>query len=379
MKTIKLFLFLITILSLQFIEAQKFTVDGINYNNIGYGFVEVIGKTPAYAGSITIPATVSYNTSVYNVAQLGVGPYSPFSNCIGLTSITLPTSLTTIGYQAFINCTSLISVNLPNNFQSIGSSAFSNCTALSTITIPNSVITIGGGAFESCTALSTINIPNSVTDLGNGVFYNCINLTSINIPNSITTIQAYTFYKCTSLTSVNIPNSVTAIGAGVFSSSGLTSINIPNTVTILGNDAFSYCTALTSVTVNWNSPLNPSPYTFAGVSLNNVKLNVPCGKKSDYQAASVWSGFNPIEEQCALGLIENSQNPKTEFFPNPAIDKIIFTEAVKSLEIYTATGQKLKISNTDKEADISSLPKGTYVLKITTESGEQFSKKMIKE
>ena len=60
MKTIKLFLFLITILSLQFIEAQKFTVDGINYNNIGYGFVEVIGKTfdpniHEFGGSRDIP------------------------------------------------------------------------------------------------------------------------------------------------------------------------------------------------------------------------------------------------------------------------------------------------------------------------------------
>jgi hypothetical protein len=72
-----------------------------------------------------------------------------------------------------------------------------------TITIPTSVTTIGNRAFSHCTSLTSITIPKSVTTIGNSAFSHCTSLTSITIPISVTTIGNYAFWNCTSLTSIN--------------------------------------------------------------------------------------------------------------------------------------------------------------------------------
>ena len=82
-----------------------------------------------------------------------------FKNCNGLTSVTIPNSVTSIGYSAFRGCSSLTSVTIPNSVTSIGDRAFSDCSNLTSVTIPNSVTSIGGWAFADCSGLQSIIIP----------------------------------------------------------------------------------------------------------------------------------------------------------------------------------------------------------------------------
>ena len=121
-----------------------------------------------------------------------------------------------IGNDAFNGCSGLTSITIPNSVTSIDYGAFWNCTGLTSITIPNSVTSIDYNAFRGCTGLTSIVIGNSVTSIGNNAFRDCTGLTSIVIGNSVTSIGDYAFYKCTGLTSVEIPNSVTSIGDGAF-------------------------------------------------------------------------------------------------------------------------------------------------------------------
>ena len=58
-------------------------------------------------------------------------------------------------------------------------SAFEGCTGLTSITIPNSVTSIGWGAFYGCTGLTSITIPNSVTSIYSSAFYGCAGLTDV--------------------------------------------------------------------------------------------------------------------------------------------------------------------------------------------------------
>ena len=227
------------------------------------GSVTRIGKN-AFAGctglsSITIPDSVT---------SIGPGSFAR----TGLTSVTIPDSVTSIGGSSFYDCTGLTSVTIGNGVTSIGSYAFYVCTGLTSVSIPDSVTSLGDYAFYGCTGLTSITIPDSVTSIGSSAFYNCTGLTSIsgsatNVstvakqahPTSFTvnitsgtSIGNYAFENCTGLMSITITDSVTSIGSWAFEDcSGLTSITIPDGVTNVGNCAFKGCSGLT--TVNWNA------------------------------------------------------------------------------------------------------------------------------
>ena len=100
-----------------------------------------------YTGDIVIPYSITYEAKTYSVTS--IDQYA-FSDCSGLTSITIPNSVTSIGGSAFSGCSGLTSVTIPNSVTSIGGSAFLNCSGLTSITIPNSVTTISTGAFQNC-------------------------------------------------------------------------------------------------------------------------------------------------------------------------------------------------------------------------------------
>ena len=190
-------------------------------------------KKASYSGSIEIPSSIVIKEVEYKIER--IGDYA-FYDCSGLTSITIPNSVTSIGTYAFYKCSGLTSITIPNSVTSIGDYAFYDCSGLTSITISNSVTSIRNYTFYRCSGLTSITIPNSVTSIGDYAFCDCSGLTSLTIPNSVTSIGIYAFCDCSGLTSITIPNSVTSIGYRAFSHcSGLTSITIPNSVTSIGD------------------------------------------------------------------------------------------------------------------------------------------------
>ena len=102
-----------------------------------------------------------------------------FNGCSGLTSLTLPSSVTKIGCYALFNCIGLTSLTLPSSVTEIGEHAFLNCRGLTNFTIPSGVTKIGAGAFFCCYGLISLTIPSSVTAIGSQAFKHCSGLTSI--------------------------------------------------------------------------------------------------------------------------------------------------------------------------------------------------------
>jgi hypothetical protein len=92
---------------------------------------------------------------------------------------TIPSSVITIDANAFIDCAGLTSVTIPLTVTSIKYSAFYACTSLKTLTLPESVEFIGPFAFAGCLGLTSVIIPASVTTILSSAFYNCTNLTTI--------------------------------------------------------------------------------------------------------------------------------------------------------------------------------------------------------
>ena len=99
-----------------------------------------------------------------------------------------------IGNQAFDGCSSLTSLTLPSSVTSIGSSAFSGCSGLTSLTLPSSVTSIGESAFRGCSSLASLTLPSSVTSIGKSAFSGCSGLTSIYVSwESPLSIDASTF------------------------------------------------------------------------------------------------------------------------------------------------------------------------------------------
>ena len=284
--------------SLQFEDGSHLTTIG-NYAFQSCRELRGILKIPSTVVSIGNYAFGSSSPyallSCYNLSGLEFGENSQlktigsdaFARCEGLTgTLTIPASVTTIGYYAFGRCTNLSGLQFENDsrLERIGDYAFYQCSGFTgTLTIPASVLSIGGVgssssgfvfsdcsgfsslqfeegshltvigryAFDDCSGLTgTLTIPASVTIIGDTAFSSCSGLTGLDFEGGTKplTIDSYAFSYCTSLEGeLKIPANVTSIGRRVFySCSGLTGLKLeggtePMTI---GNEAFSRCTDL---------------------------------------------------------------------------------------------------------------------------------------
>ena len=269
--------------SVTYIEGGAF--DGTTWlNNQPDGLVYA-GKV-AYQYKGTMPANTSI-TLLNGTKGIAGGA---FSFCKNLTSVTIPNSVTNIGYGVFEK-TSLKSIVIPNSVTSIGEEAFRNCDSLTSVTIPNSVTSIGSGAFWGCISLTSVTIPDSVTSIERGTFYACISLTSVNIPNSVTSIGREAFVGCT-LTSLTIPNSVTRIGDGAFAMcTRLTSVTIPNSVTSIGIGVFHGCTSLTSVRFERAGTTLISPSFYPSLIIDEASLFIDEANSTSLKTAYTAGGI----------------------------------------------------------------------------------------
>ena len=91
----------------------------------------------------------------------------------------IKTGTLTIADSAFEGCSGLTSISIPDSVTNIGDSAFKDCTVMQSVTIPDSVINIGDSMFEKCSSLTNVFIPDSVTNIGNSAFSSCNSLTTI--------------------------------------------------------------------------------------------------------------------------------------------------------------------------------------------------------
>jgi len=238
------------------------------------GAITITGYNTAAGLNMVIPAA----TNGFPVTSIGVEAFFGSS----LTSVSIPSSVTSIGEDAFGYCDGLTSVTLPNSVTTIGIQAFFYCTGLTNVAIPNSVTSIGEAAFSDA-GLTSVTIPNSITTIGEAAFEECYGLTSVTIPNGVTTIEDDAFGYCYNLTSVTIPSSVTSIGGKAFEICySLTSVTIPNSVTTIGGGAFSYCATLTNITV---AAANPAYSSLGGVLFDKAKatlIQFPAGLGGGY-------------------------------------------------------------------------------------------------
>ena len=328
------------------------SIEGILYNNDATTLI----YCPITKKTVTIPNSVT-----------SIG-YSAFSGCSGLTSVTIPNSVTSIGERAFSDCSGLTSVTIGNSVTSIGYYAFSGCYGLTSVTIPNSVTSIRERAFSGCSGLTSVTIPNSVTSIGERAFSDCSGLTSVTIGNSVTSIGYYAFDGCYGLTSVTIPNSVTTIVQSAFSNCrGLTSVTIGNSVTSIGKYAFSGCSKLTSIYCQGTKPPRENPresIVFSEAILKECTLYVPIGCQAAYEAVDPWRNFWNIEEMDFSGIDDIISDNIGISVINRAIH-IDNADGNMLVEVFNLSGKSVYRGHGNI---VDGLSTGIYIIKIADKS-----------
>jgi len=166
---------------------------------------------------VNVPASVTYNSATYQVANIYPHAFKEENGQNYITSVTLPASLKFVGVGAFQNCTLLKSVTFQaTEMNAINTEAFRDCASLETVRMPGRLTTLGSSTFYGCSKLQSMTIPEGVKTIESTTFNNCNSLTSLTLPSTLETIKRYSLGLCQALKSLHIPASVTTIEAGSF-------------------------------------------------------------------------------------------------------------------------------------------------------------------
>lgn len=243
-------------------QETYFVSDGIVYNitsesarTIEVAFYQHLNVNP-YSGAVTIPQTVVHNETAYTVTALGP---SAFEGCTGVTSLTLPATIRSIGSYCFYNC-SFTSLQMPDSLQYLGDHAFLYSN-ISSLHLPAGFEGYCDAAFWAKNLTSiTVDEANAHYRSIDGCLYSKDSLTlcivpsgktgTITVPSFVRHIGRQAFGFNSRATSVSLPEGLTSIGDFAFNACHtVNNIVIPSTVTHIGLCPFSYCPQLTDLTI----------------------------------------------------------------------------------------------------------------------------------
>jgi BspA type Leucine rich repeat region (6 copies) len=200
------------------------------------------------SGGYTVPGTV---VSVVSAA---------FEYATGVTSVTMGSAVTNIGYAAFYDCSALtsIDVNSTNTYYSTTNSVlFDKAKSVliqypsglpGTYVVPNTVSNIIDGAFGDAAGLTSAVISDNVTNISFETFYSCINLSSVVLGAKVATIQQAAFFFCPALKSIIFPASLKSLGFEAFGGcQNLTNACFEGNQPTDGGSVFYFDTSLTQI------------------------------------------------------------------------------------------------------------------------------------
>lgn len=195
------------------------------------------------SGNIAIPAEVK------GIPVIGIAE-SAFEGSKRLQSVSIPSSVKSIGKRAFYGCKVLYKVELPEGLKEIAESTFEGCEALKSIEIPSSVVSIGKSAFKFCRDIIEIEFSEGLKTIEDYAFYACANISSLTLPESVESIGANAFAYCSWLAEITSFGGVVSIGDAAFSSCQfLKSARGLEGVKSIGARAFERCTLLKDVSL----------------------------------------------------------------------------------------------------------------------------------
>ena len=298
-----------------------------------------------------------------------------FYYCIGLTSVTIPNSVTSIGGQAFTGCTSLTSVTIGNSVTYIGSIAFSGCTGLTSVTIPNSVTSIGSYAFSGCTGLTSIYayspIPVDLSSSPN--VFNNVNKTTctLYVPTGSQNLYAVADqWKDFTITEGFPPTITTQVASGINSTAATGNGNIinfgtsnPTSYGICWNTAGTPSTSDNKVDNGAASVTGAFTVAIFGLTANTTYYVRAFATNS---IGTCYGNEVSFTTNMATG-VANAKADVLTLYPNPATDGFTINagEKASTVTIYDLNGSLVLSQQIIGKSyiNISSLQQGIYMVK----------------
>lgn len=299
------------------VNALNDSIEGDFVFEIKYG----VNTLTCYFGSATqITLPDSYKGESYMI-----GSYA-FAGCTGLTSITIPSGVTSIKYGAFNGCTSLKELRIEDgegtlsleynsyNSSGTGKGLFADCP-LETLYLGRNLsystsYNYGYSPFYNKTTLKSVTIGNSVTSIGEYAFYRCNNLKKLEL--NCAKIEAWfggDNYNSLPIEELIIGDNTTEIGERAFCNmASLAKVTIGKNVKVIRNEVFSGCNAIETIYAMGERPALVGESNFTMDQYLNVKLYVPAGSLHKYEISNVWENFWEIEEYSIVAGDANGDN-----------------------------------------------------------------------
>ena len=348
-------------------SAYDFELDGFYYNIISVSDLtlelttdveikDILNDTDnnkKYYGDIIIPESVNYKGKEWKIVRIDYA----FKFCSGITSVTIPSSVTEIGECSFIGCTSLKQIDLSGGIKNIGKWAFSRC-GLEKLNIPNNVTHVSLCAFYDCNSLTEVIIEEGDESIyfeggnnsGVGVFADCPNLEkaiinrnytfqyyytqsstppfrrckglrNIIIGDEVTSIPRYSFEGCTLLTDVRMSNNICSIDENAFEGcSLLESIDLPFSITAIADNVFKNCSSLKNTLIrNGMTSIGNSAYE----GCTSI-LSVDIVKSINKIGANAFNGCTNIKEIFVHSPIPISDVEESSFNGSSYLDAVLY-------------------------------------------------------
>jgi hypothetical protein len=236
-------------------------VIGNNVTNIGYNALWLCTSLTAITVGASNPVYSSSGGVLFDKGGIRLiwypgGKVGPFE---------ISNNVSIVESNAFYDCLNLSAVTIPYSVTNIGTQPFAECMALTTITVGAanpSYSSLDGVLFDKgqrallkypCGRAGGYTVPETVTTISATAFQNA-RLTDLAIGNGVTNIASWACSYCFKLGSVTIGSSVAAIGSYAFYNSSMVALTIPRSVTSIGSYAFAACYSLLCVYVEGNAP-----------------------------------------------------------------------------------------------------------------------------
>ena len=337
-----------------------------------------------------------------------------------LSEVEIPAGVTVLPNEAFNKCP-LTKITFHEGLQEIGWLAFS-ANYIDSLVFPSSLrklvalhdeflyaedtiqcryvefqsgpdpLELGDYCFLGFNKLETVILSDNIARLGMNCFQHTA-LRQVVLPPFIDTIPAYCFRDCSNLHSVVLSQQLTTIDDYAFSMTpALEHIVIPASLTYIGNRAFQTTSGqgLRVIDIYCETPPalegNNSNMVFS--QQDTIHVHVPCGTTAAYQSAPGWSIYNNFVYQECVG-VEDYEPEAFKVWPNP-VEDVVNVQCtmnnvqfeVETVEVFDIYGKLVRVENVAENlarVNVSDLPAGVYVLRVTGADGRVYHRKIVKK